>query len=204
MHINQRLPLNVELGAVWRARMQLEVVETDGGFEDVNRRWENFLRAFDVTYPIARRDSSMLAGVTAAFLATGAGEYSFDFRDWRDHTATDAALGLGDGTRTSWPLVKLYAFGTAEHVRRIYRPLAAGLAFKVDGVVTPAVTVDLDLGNVTFTVPPAPDAVLSWSGEFNVPVRFDQVLESEAVTTQLEHTQRFTLLEKRLRASDFA
>lgn len=205
-HVSSRLPTSVELGAVWRAKMQLEIVQNDGGFEDVNRRWEDFLREFEVGYPVSRRDSSLLAQVTDAFLATGGGEYSFDFRDWRDHQVTDEPFAIGDGATTIFPLIKSHAFGTVTHVRRIFRPVSP-ITLKKNGVETSSgFTVDYNLGIVTFTAAPVgggtPDS-WSWSGEFNVPVRFDKVLSSEAATIHNEHLEKFTLVEKRLRPEDF-
>lgn len=41
--------------------------------------------------------------------------------------------------------------------------------FYVDGTPTPATVTD---GVVTFDTAPGPGSVLSWSGEFRVPVRF--------------------------------
>lgn len=45
---------------------------------------------------------------------------------------------------------------------------------KKDGVTTTAYTVDNTTGKITFTVAPANGVVISWSGEFDTPVRFMQ------------------------------
>lgn len=208
MHIATRLPLNVELGAVRRDIMNLEVVENDSGHEDRNRLWNQFKREYDITYPIAKRDgptNASFAIVYDAFLASGAGEDSFDFQDWRDHTATDQLFGIGDGAETEFNLVKNHTYGTRTHARRIYRPTLS-IAIKADGVtVNPAdYTVDYDLGVVTFDTAPALDVEVTWSGEFNVPVRFDKTIQSVAQTIQNERYDTFTLKEVRLRAADFA
>ena len=73
--------------------MNLQVVRSDSGHEDRVRLWSQFLREYEVTYPIASRGapSEPLQEVYDAFLATGGGEHSFDFEDWRVKTATDEA-----------------------------------------------------------------------------------------------------------------
>lgn len=207
MHISTRLPTNVELGAIRRDTMNLEIVRADGGFEDRNRLWSQFLREYEISYPIARRDGSptdALAKVYDAFLASGGGTDSFDFKDWRDNAVTDEPFGTGDGVTTVFPLSKSYVFGTAVHLRRIYRPVSAITVKKAAVVQSSGITIDYELGTVTFTVAPALGAALTWTGSFNVPVRFDPSLQSSAVTINNEKYDTFTLFETRLRSEDFA
>lgn len=208
MHIATRLSDEVELGAVRRDTMSLEVARGDSGFEDRVRLWAQFLREYEITYPLAERNgqpSEALQQVYNAFLATGGGELSFDFQDWRDHGVEDETFGVGDATETEFPLVKSYPFGTANHVRRIYRPVSA-ITIKVDDVAVSSddYTVDYDLGIVTFDTAPANEAILTWTGSFNVPVRFDPSIQSSAPTTVHEKFDTFTLYEVRLREEDFA
>lgn len=208
MHIATRLPKNVELGAIRRDTMNLEIVRQDGGFERRNRLWSQFLREYEITYPIANRNGApteALAKVYDAFLASGGGEDSFDFEDWRDHSATDQPLGSGDGIETIFPLFKLYEFGSRSHSRRIYRPVSAISVEAASVTVNPAdYTVDYELGVVTFDTAPALGVALTWSGTFNVPVRFDPTIQSVAQTIQNEKFDTFTLFEVRLKAEDFA
>lgn len=207
MHITTRLSDEVELGAIRRDTMNLEIVRNDSGHEDRNRLWSQFLREYEITYPLQDRDggpSTSLGQVYEAFLATGGGEDSFDFQDWRDYTAEDELFGIGDASETEFSLVKSYEFGTRTHTRRIYRPVLS-ISIKKDGVtVNPAdYTVDYDLGIVTMDTAPASLAELTWSGEFNVPVRFDPSIQSSAPTTVHEKFDTFTLFEVRLREADF-
>jgi uncharacterized protein (TIGR02217 family) len=208
MHISQRLSDEVELGALRRDTMQLEIIRGDSGFEDRNRLWSQFLREYEITYPIAERNGSAsdaLMEVYNAFLATGGGEDSFDFEDWRDNEVTDEVFGVGDGAETEFTLIKSYTFGSAIHARRIYRPVS-GIAIKANDVtVNPTdYTVDYELGIVTFDAAPTNGHDLAWTGSFNVPVRFDPTIQSTAPTTNLEKFDTFTLFEVRLRAEDFS
>lgn len=205
MHIATRLSDEVSLDAVRRDTMQLEIVRGDSGFEDRNRLWSQFLREYEVTYPIATRGaaSTALEEVYNAFLATGGGEHSFDFEDWRDNSATDEVFGVGDGVTTVFSLFKSYTFGSATYSRRIYRPVT-GITLEANGGAAGTNTIDYDLGTVTFNSAPANGVELTWSGSFYVPVRFDSQIQSTAPTTTLEKFDTFTLYEVRLRAEDFA
>lgn len=209
MHISNRLSDEVELGALWRAKMNLEVVESDSGHEDRARLWSQYLREYEVTYPLANRrgePSEPLIEVYNAFFATGGGEHSFDFEDWRDHDVEDGLFGIGDGSQTEFSFVKVYTFGSASHTRRIYRPVSGTVSIKADNItVDPGdYTVDYDLGTVTFDVAPLNAVELTWTGNFLVPVRFDSQIQSTAPTTEHEKYDTFTLFEVRLRAEDFA
>lgn len=196
-HISTRLAREIELGAVRRDRMDLSVVEKGGGGTVRNRRWSQFLREYDIAYPVSRRDASILQSVIAAFLATGGGEDTFDFEDWRENAVIDEPIGTGDGSTTVFNLIKTYTFGSASHVRRIYRPVT-GIVVKKAGVIqTSGFTVNYDTGFITFTVAPA-SGLISWSGSFNVPVRFDRSFASTGLTPDLEHIDTFTLYEERL------
>jgi uncharacterized protein (TIGR02217 family) len=208
MHIATRLSDEVELGAIRRDTMNLEVARSDSGHEDRNRLWSQFLREYEITYPIQQRNgqpSDALQQVYNAFLASGGGEDSFDFQDWRDYQATDELFGVGDGAETEFSLIKSYTFGVRTHTRRVYRPVSA-ITIEADGVLVNAAdyTVDYELGTITFDAAPANEVEVTWSGEFNVPVRFDPTIQSSAPTTTLEKFDTFTLYEVRLRAEDFA
>jgi uncharacterized protein (TIGR02217 family) len=209
MHIGTRLSDEVELGALRRDTMNLEIQRGDSGYEDRVRLWSQFLREYEITYPLADRDGSpseALQQVYNAFLATGGGEDSFDFEDWRDHEVEDEEFGVGDASETEFPLFKSYAFGTRTHTRRIYRPVTGSVTIKANGVtVNPAdYTLNLNLGIVTFDSAPASLASLTWTGSFYVPVRFDPQIQSIAPTTTHEKFDTFTLYEVRLREEDFA
>jgi uncharacterized protein (TIGR02217 family) len=208
MHIATRLSDEVELGAIRRDTMNLQVVRTDSGFEDRVRLWTQYLREYEITYPLQDRNGSpsdSLQQVYNAFLASGGGEDSFDFQDWRDFSVTDEVFGIGDGAETEFELIKTYTFGTREHQRRIFRPVSA-ISIEADGVAVAGAdyTVDYELGIVTMDTAPANGVELTWTGEFNVPVRFDPQIQSSAPTTNLEKFDTFTLYEVRLKAADFA
>lgn len=96
--------------------------------------------------------------------------HGFRYRDPMDHTATDEVFGEGDGATTVFQLSKVSAIAGVEYVRDCFAIVQAQV--KV-GAAAAAVTLDLRRGKVTFAAPPADGAILSWTGVFDVWVRFD-------------------------------
>jgi uncharacterized protein (TIGR02217 family) len=197
-HISARLPAEVELGAIRRDNDDIEVVRTDGGHEVRNARASQSLLEFDISYPASLRDGSVYLAVRAAYKAARGRLYSFDFRDFSEYQATNEVFGEGDGVTTAFPLIKSYTFGTETHERRIFRPVSA-IALKGDGVVIGSgYSVNYATGVVTFTGAPANGVELSWTGEFNVPARFETPMEISGIATHLDHIENMTLVEVRL------
>jgi uncharacterized protein (TIGR02217 family) len=83
-------------------------------------------------------------------------------------TASDQAIGTGDGALSTFSLVKNY--GSAE--RRITRPVAGSVRIAVNGSeVTTGWSLE-DMGFVQFDTPPAAGARITAGYLFDVPVRF--------------------------------
>ena len=84
---------------------------------------------------------------------------------------------MGDGTTKTFYLSLPVADGGGGYTRAINKPnvsapLAVPLTVKVGAMVTGATVSEVD-GSVVFATAPADGAVLTWSGEFFVQVRFD-------------------------------
>lgn len=112
-------------------------------------------------------DDAYLKHLKSVFLVCRGAAESFLVKDYSDYRADRAVFGAGDGVETSFDLYIVSTFGSASYARRIFYPVDP--VFYVDGTPTPATVTD---GVVTFDAPPANGSVLSWSGEFRVPVRF--------------------------------
>jgi uncharacterized protein (TIGR02217 family) len=107
--------------------------------------------------------------VISAFNACRGGVFGFRLRDWADYQGTDELVGIGTGAEQVIQLSKLYAFG-AQNVSRPIRKLVSATLTQ-DGLPQSA-TIDLNTGIATFTAPAA--SVVRWTGEFDVPVTFEQ------------------------------
>jgi uncharacterized protein (TIGR02217 family) len=204
MHIDARLPDEIELGAERRERFNVEVATSDSGYEDRNSLWEQPLVEYEISFPPSTRDATPYTQVIAAFRATGGGRDSFDLEDWSDHEATNEPFGTGDGLEDTFSLIKTYTFGSASLERRVYRP-GDDLVIKANGVTVSSSDYTVsDIGVVEFDTPPANEAALTWSGTFYIPVRFDMELSLTGLASHLDHIDTFSLVEVRLRSEDFA
>lgn len=97
-------------------------------------------------------------------------------------TASDQMLGVGDGVRRQFALVKRYGAGDAEQVRRVALPVEGSVRVSVDGLETAAFLVTGE-GEVLLDVAPAPGVAVRAGFLFDVPVRFaDDRLEVSRAT----------------------
>lgn len=168
-----RMPEQLSFGAVGGPKFSTTVVVVGSGNEKRNAEWAMPLFHYDVSQSI--KTQSDFALVDAHFMAVGGRRDGFRFKDYRDHTvAAGQGVVLGLST-TSFQLQKKYVFGSATALRNIKKPIAAGFVLK-DGAttLTPTThyTLDATTGIVT-TTSARTAANLSWTGEFDVPVRFD-------------------------------
>lgn len=178
-----RFPTAISRGAQGGPERRTDVVVLGSGYEERNSRWAASRRSYNAGYGVQSIDALY---EVIAFFEERRGRFH-GFR-WRDHAdwksgapgsapaAVDQAIGLGDGTATSFQLSKTYGGGYAPLTREIRKPVAGSVLVAVDGAArTPGedFTVDTTTGFVTLATPPAPGAVVSAGFEFDVPVRFD-------------------------------
>ena len=106
----------------------------------------------------------------------------FRFKMLLDYQATETLNILGTnitnqgvllGSGTDYQLMKKYTVGTVNSYRTITKPRAGTISIFEDGLqLSSGFSLDLNSGKVTFDT--APSGVLTWSGEFDTPVRFNQ------------------------------
>ena len=165
-------------GPVWKT----QVVQTAGGREQRIQTWQDALRHWDAMNGV--RTDAQLEELHAWFLVAAGMANGFRFKDWKDCTATPAngivnVNGRGNGT-ASGQLYKQYTLGSNSYARKIVKPVAGTVVVSKNGTAlsygTSAgqFTLEATTGVVTFygTAPTVTD-VLAWTGEFDVPVRFD-------------------------------
>jgi uncharacterized protein (TIGR02217 family) len=181
-----RLPPDIEKGAQGGPSFSTVIQESISGQEQRIRVWANCRAKYDIGYSILESDDpdGSYRAVVAMFYAHMGRLYPFRFKDWSDYQATDEVFGTGDGATTQFQLSKTYdpqqillgTPGSLTYTREIYL-LATTPVIKKNGV-TQTVTTDYTISNtglVTFTSAPAasPATSLTWTGEYDLPVRWD-------------------------------
>ena len=107
-HLSTTLPGKVEIGATRRLDFGTEIVGTDGGGEVRNNRWEEPLRTYDVSFPIATREDATFLEVVALYEEAQGNLHSFNFTDWTD--------GSTIAVRFDGPLVSAGVTPLHEHI----------------------------------------------------------------------------------------
>lgn len=125
------------------------------------------LYQFIILYQNLKPDDHEL--VIGAFNACRAGVFGFRLKDWSDFRATNQLVGLGTGAPQTVQLAKLYEFHTQNVSRPIRKIVTASLTQNGSPMGS---SIDLNTGLATFTA--TLGATVRWSGEFDVPVTFDE------------------------------
>lgn len=117
-----------------------------------------------------RREDAVVEQLLDAYHATYGAAVGFRFKNWLDYEATAEVIGVATGALQSLQLIKTYKFGTSANPVPIRKPVQGEVQLFANG--TPiASTTNTSTGLVTFSA--AAGHVISWTGEFDLPVSFD-------------------------------
>lgn len=172
------LPARLAFGSTGGVERRTEIVTLGSGYERRSSPWAQGRRRYLIGANLRSLDD--MATLTAFFEARRGRLYGFRFRDFADFkssapgavvTPTDQALGIGDGTRKVFQLVKAYG----DLTREIRKPVAGTVRVAVAGVERSgaAFSVEAGSGLVTFAAAPAVGAAVTAGFHFDTPVRFD-------------------------------
>jgi uncharacterized protein (TIGR02217 family) len=146
------------------------VVALTNGREKRNASWS--LPKHTYTAPFMNITPEAFEAIKGVFYVAHGRLYAFRFKDWTDYEADGTIMGLSVAGSAPVQLTKRYTFGAEVYQRPITKPIASTVQVFADGVAKPG-TVDDLTGLFTPTTPFVDGSVLTWSGEFDVPVRFD-------------------------------
>lgn len=171
-------PLEVGMGAGGGPEFSTTVIATASGFEQRNVNWAEARARYDAGLGV--RSEADLAAIIAFFRARRGRAYAFRFRDPFDFSSAenggsitpfDQVLGIGDGVRTAFPLVKHYG-GAEGCTRRITRPVEGSVRVAVNGVERITGWSMGAGGEIRFAEAPPAGATVTAGFLFDVPVRF--------------------------------
>lgn len=164
------LPRTMAYGYSAGAKFSTDIVVTGGGNEKRNQNWSKSLHKFEVD--VTQMQQTELDELVAFFLARNGRARGFRLYDHADHVCV-ASIGTGNGTATTFQIVKRYTSGGREYIRPIYKPVASTVVVRVGNAGASIVTASIQsLGTVVIAAPATGQAV-NVSCEFDVPVRFD-------------------------------
>ena len=169
--LEARLADQVSIGFQVVPRYSTRIVPLDNGREKRNANWTKAKRRYTAAF--LTFTDAQFALVLALFHAVRGSAYSFRFKDWTDYKATLESLGTSPGANlTPVQLVKTYINSSYSTARTITKPILLGFTLFENGIAK-AGTLDTTTGLFTPTTNWTAASALTWTGEFDVPVRFE-------------------------------
>jgi uncharacterized protein (TIGR02217 family) len=182
-----RFPPRISYGSAGGPTWYTALATMKGGAEQANEDWSIQRCQFDVIHGLKTQADMNILLAFFNGLAKGRAN-RFRYKDWLDYTFTDETIGTGTGSPQTCQLIKTYSVGAgaATYARALTKPvwhtaleadgtpLADSVTVKFNGVAqTYGVTWTLDAttGIITCTAPVA--EVITASGQYDVPCRFD-------------------------------
>ncbi len=190
-----QFPDGISYGAKGGPRFNTGVVVASSGFEQRNVNWTAARGEWDVAHGL--KTTAEAAELIAFFRAMRGRATGFRFKDWSDYrhdmtdplNATPHSFFQGDGVTVNIQLAKVYQVGTSSITRDITKPID-GTFTLYTGAGAPIIwfpltevpsspaafeyTIDYTTGAILLGgTPPTSAFFTGWTGEFDVPVRFD-------------------------------
>lgn len=168
-----KLELGIDYGTRASLRFNTTVLVDGSGAEQRNANWSQPLGKWQIgdRYALYWEINYFLD-----FHAARKGSLEgFRFKDWSDYQSIKQQLGIGDGTKQAFQLIKTYTIGSNSVIRPILKPVANTIRIYIDNVeLHSGWSVDITTGIVIFTTAPNVGAIITADFEFDVPVRFEQ------------------------------
>lgn len=161
--IETRFPEDISYGAAGGPGFQTDVVTVNSGHEQRNAAWQDARGKWDVAHGV--RTEAQLATLIAFFRVMKGRANGFRFKDWQDYDATSGEGLFTTLTATTFQMVKRYTTASTNHDRDITKPVNGTL------IITGGTGVSVDYATGIVTV--SSGTPTSWTGEFDVPARFD-------------------------------
>ena len=185
-----QFPSDIAYGSGGGPEYSTDIVVTHGGYEKRNVNWEDARARYNVAHAVKTKEQ--LAALIAFFRARQGRAYGFRFKDWADYNAQEQVIGTGDGSATTFQLVKNYVSGATTVSRDISKPVSDSVTIYLDEVAQASGwSVDVTTGIVTFDSAPSADVQITADFEFDVPVRFD----TDRLSATLEDYGSYALAE---------
>lgn len=178
----------VSYGSNDKINFNTTIIKLSNGTERRNINWAVPVHVFSIS--TGNQNARAMAALKSFFIARFGPGKGFRIKDQLDYTTAvygrDAPamtlsgsqpFGLTDGTATVFQLVKCYGTSAPYVVYPIFKPVAPTVAIYTGDKTGPKTvatgwSLDATTGLVTFAAAPAAGAILWWSGNFAIPVRF--------------------------------
>jgi uncharacterized protein (TIGR02217 family) len=167
-------PEDISYGSSGGPGFSTTIIELSSGHEQRNINWSEAKATYEAQHGVKTR--AQMEELIDFFYARYAKAYGFRFKDWADFQLQAEPIGTGDGAKTTFQVIKTYEPAGYPYVRTIRKINPATLVVYDNGVVVTqptSCTVNNNTGLITFVTAPLAGHIITVTGEFHVPVRFD-------------------------------
>lgn len=168
-------PEDISYGSSGGPGFNTSIIELSSGHEQRNINWSETKATYEASHGVKTREQ--MEALIDFFYARYGKAYGFRFKDWADFQLNAEPIATADGTQTVFQVIKTYEPLGYPYVRTI-RKVSTDVPLVVydNGAVVPqpaSCSVDNTTGLITFLAAPAAGHIITVTGEFHVPVRFD-------------------------------
>lgn len=169
-YLNAYLPACHSYGFEGGPTYSTQVVTLMNGSERRNATWDQPRHQYTTNFNNISKSSAQ--SLKQMFMVCRGQATAFRFQDPLDNEALNEDFAVGNGSTNSFQLAKVSIIDGVQYFRYIYAVRNINIYIN-DILQTAGVTVDLNRGIVNFTTPPADGSIISWSGGFDIWVRFN-------------------------------
>lgn len=177
-----RFPTDIAFGSRGGPRRKTVIAVSGSGYEHRNSQWADSKREYNAGYGVKSIDD--IHTVVEFFEERRGMLHGFRWKDKFDFKSCapkqtpaydDQVIGTGDGSTTTFQLIKTYGSTYSPYSRDITKPVTGTVLIGVNGSDTAGSgwSVNLTTGIITFSVAPTNGHTITAGYEFDVPVRFD-------------------------------
>jgi uncharacterized protein (TIGR02217 family) len=178
------LPDFISYESVFYYEFSTDVFEGGSGAEQRVANWTDYRLVGDLATAI--RSESNLQNVIDTFVICKGRLNGFRMKYHLDWQITGQAIGSGDGSETSFQMVRTYSVSSESYNRNITKPINdSSLAVYLSSVAqtySSDYTVAFSTGIITFVAAPGSGAAITADFNFHHPMRFD----TDKLSTKLE------------------
>lgn len=168
MFVEERLLDSVSYGTVYGESFSTDIKVMRNKSESRNMEWSESRGQYTLVFnALLEEDRSKVMRVFRACRGMGIG---FRLKNWVEYQAFDEELGIMEDTTQTFQLKKTSVAGQYKTIKRIRKPVEGTVKVFVNGLQTAAI-VDYTTGIIEVSA--MVGSKITWSGEYDIPVRFD-------------------------------
>ena len=195
-----RFPTDISYGSRGGPRFSTAIAKLRSGAEERVARFSYPLHTYEVNYGI--KSYAQLVTVRDFFIARLGAANGFRYKDFYDYSTdpnatsavsapvfTNVIIGTGDGTTTTFQLVKKYTSGAVTRTRNVTKPVSGTVKSGFGGVEKTEGThwtVNTTTGIITYTTAPTSGQSVTAGCDFDVPVRFGDDIDEAGLEIEAD------------------